>query len=60
MDSASRFTAPSPYDASTTDVLSNSRQELITGLSGEALNRAPKEGEVVLVNIAEVRRRLGL
>lgn len=60
MDTARRFTAPSPCDASDTAVLLNNRQELITGLSGEALNRAPKEGEVVLVNIAEVRRRLGL
>ena len=53
-----RFTAPSHYDFHRTEVVT--REPLVTSLNGDAIDHlSPGSEQVVLVNTAEVRRRLG-
>lgn len=53
------FTAPSPYDFHHTEVTA-ARAPMVTSLAGDAIEHLlPGSEQVVLVNTAEVRRRLG-
>ena len=55
------YSAPSPQDTRDTQVIPVVADHLVTSLNGEKFaDRAPAPDEVVLVNIAEVRRRFGI
>jgi len=54
-----QFVAPSPCDFQRT-VVTATRAPLVTSLTGSTIEHLPPDSEqVVLVNTAEVRRRLG-
>lgn len=53
-----RFLAPSPVDMHATQEIPVARAPLVTSLSGAPVHDFNPD-EVVLVNVAEVRRQLG-
>lgn len=54
-----RFLAPSPVDMHATQETPVARAPLATALDGSPV-RASETSEVVLINIAEVRRQFGI